>query len=228
MASGAIKGITISFAGDTTKLDKALREINNKTKSLDRELKQVDKALKFNPTNVELWRQKQQLLTQKVDETKKKLDTLKQAQAQMDAQGVDKNSAEYQKLQREIIVTENQVKNFEGQLRKIGNVNLRATSEQFKEMGNKLTSAGQAMRGISTAAAAVTAAIGALTVKSGRWADDMNTMSKVYSIGTRELQQYSAAADLVDVSVETIAKSHVKLEKNAFGCEWIQNPSGRF
>ena len=214
MASGAIKGITISFAGDTTKLDKALRQINNNTKSLDRELKQVDKALKFNPTSVELWRQKQQLLSQKVEETRKKLDALKQAQAQMDASGVDKNSQEYRQLQREIIVTENQVKTFEGQLRKIGNVNLRATSEQFKEMGNKLTSAGQAMRGISTAAAAVTAAIGALTVKSGRWADDMNTMSKVYSIGTRELQQYSAAADLVDVSVETIAKSHVKLEKN--------------
>lgn len=212
--AGNIKGITIEFNGDTTKLDKALREINNKTKSLDKELKQVDKALKFNPTSVELWRQKQQLLTQKVEETRKKLDALKQAQAQMDASGVDKNSQEYRQLQREIIVTENQVKTFEGQLRKIGNVNLRATSEQFKEMGDKLTSAGQAMRGISTAAAAVTAAIGALTVKSGKWADDMNTMSKVYSIGTRELQQYSAAADLVDVSVETIAKSHVKLEKN--------------
>ena len=212
--AGNIKGITIEFNGDTTKLDKALREINNKTKSLDKELKQVDKALKFNPTSVELWRKKQQLLTQKVEETRKKLDALKQAQAKMDADGVDKNSEEYRKLQREIIVTGNQVKTFEGQLKKIGNVNLRATSEQFKAMGDKLTSAGQAMRGISTAAAAVTAAIGALTVKSGKWADDMNTMSKVYSIGTRELQQYSAAADLVDVSVETIAKSHVKLEKN--------------
>ena len=212
--AGNIKGITIEFNGDTTKLDKALRQINNNTKSLDRELKQVDKALKFNPTSVELWRQKQQLLTQKVEETKSKLDALKQAQAQMDASGVDKTSKEYRDLQRDIIVTENQVKTFEGQLRKVGNVNLRATSEQFKAMGDKLTSAGQAMRGISTAAAAVTAAIGALTVKSGKWADDINTMSKVYSIGTRDLQQYSAAADLVDVSVETIAKSHVKLEKN--------------
>lgn len=211
--AGNIKGITIEFNGDTTKLDKALREINNKTKSLDKELKQVDKALKFNPTSVELWRQKQQLLTQKVEETRKKLDALKQAQAQMDASGVDKNSQEYRQLQREIIVTENQVKTFEGQLRKIGNVNLRATSEQFKVMGDKLTSAGQAMRGLSTAAAAVAASIGAITVKSGQWADDLNTMSKIYSISTAELQKYSAAAELVDVDVETIAKSHVRLEK---------------
>lgn len=213
MAGGSIKGITISFAGDTTKLDKALRQINNETKSLDKELKQVDKALKFNPTSVELWRQKQEILTQKLNETKNKLDVLKQAQAQMDANGVDKNSEEYRKLQREIIETESKVKTFEAQLRKIGNVNLRAMSEQFKQMGEKLTSAGNAMRGISTAAAALAASIGALTVKSGKWADDINTMSKVYSIGTGELQKYAAAADLVDVEVETIAKSHVKLEK---------------
>ena len=211
--AGNIKGITIEFRGDTTKLDKALRQINNETKNIDKELKQVDKALKFNPTSVELWRQKQQLLSQKISETKEKLTLLKNEQARMDAAGVDKNSEEYRKLQREIIETESKLKTFEGQLRKIGNVNLRAMSEQFRDMGNKLTSAGQAMRGLSTAAAAVAASIGAVTVKSGKWADDINTMSKVYSIGTRELQQYSAAAELVDVDVETIAKSHVKLEK---------------
>ena len=212
--AGNIKGITIEFRGDTTKLDKALRQINTETRNLDKELKQVDKALKFNPTSVDLWRQKQQILTQKLDQTKEKLELLKKAQADMDAKGVDKNSEEYRKLQREIIETESKVKTFEGQLRKIGNVNLRATSEQFKEMGNKLTAAGQAMQGLSMAAAAVAASIGAVTVKSAKWADDINTMSKVYSIGTGELQKYSAAADLVDVSVETIAKSHTKLEKS--------------
>lgn len=216
MANGAIKGITISFAGDTTKLDNALREINNKTKSLDKELKQVDKALKFNPTNVELWRQKQQLLTQKVDETKKKLDALKQAQAQMDAQGVDKNSEEYRKLQRDILVTENQVKNFEGQLRKIGNVNLRAASEQFKQWGSSLESAGRQMQGLSMAAAGVVASLAAISYKAGTNADDLNTLSKVYSINTTDLQKYAVAADLVDVSVEDIAKSHVKLEKSMY------------
>ena len=212
--AGNIKGITIEFRGDTTKLDKALRQINTETRNLDKELKQVDKALKFNPTSVDLWRQKQQILTQKLEQTKDKLELLKKAQADMDAKGVDKNSEEYRKLQREIIETESKVKTFEGQLRKIGNVNLRATSEQFKEMGNKLTAAGQAMQGLSMAAAAVAASIGAVTVKSAKWADDINTMSKVYSIGTGELQKYSAAADLVDVSVETIAKSHTKLEKS--------------
>lgn len=211
--AGNIRGITIEFSGNTTKLDKALRDIEKNTRALDKELKQVDKALKFNPTNIELWRQKQDLLKKKIDETKTRLDLLKDTQRRIDSGEIEATADEYRKLQRDIIVTENQVKTFESQLRAIGNVNLRATSEQFKEMGNKLTAAGQAMQGLSMAAAAVAASIGAVTVKSASWADDINTMSKIYGIGTRELQQYSAAAELVDVDVETIAKSHSKLTK---------------
>lgn len=54
--AGNIKGICIEFRGDTTKLDKALRQVNNETRTIDKELRNVDKALKFNPTSVELWR----------------------------------------------------------------------------------------------------------------------------------------------------------------------------
>ena len=217
--AGNIKGIVIEFSGDTTKLDKALRQIKNSTKDIDNELKQVNRALKFNPTSVELWRQKQDLLKQKIKETENNLKELKNIQAQMDAKGVDKNSEAYRRVQREIISAESKLKTFNAELRKIGQVNLRAMSEQFKDMGNKLTAAGNAMRGISTAAAALAASIGALTVKSGKWADEMNTMSKRYRIGTDDLQKYSAAADLVDVSVEDIAKTHVKLNKSMLSAQ---------
>ena len=211
---GSIKGITIEFAGDTSKLDNSLREVSKNARAIDKELRKVDKALKLNPTSIDAWRQKQELLKQRIKDTEKQLDLLKQKQQSMDAAGVDKNSAEYRKLQREIAETEAKLKTFEGELKAIGNVNLRAASAQFEQMGNKLESAGRSMQGLSMAAAAVVAAIGALTVKSGKWADDINTMSKVYHIGTGELQKYSAAAELVDVDVETIAKSHTKLEKS--------------
>ena len=217
--AGNIKGIVIEFAGDTTKLDKALRQIKNSTKDIDKELKQVDKALKFNPKNVDLWRQKQDLLKEKISQTEKNLESLKDVQAQMDAKGVDKQSEAYRTVQREIIETQSKLRTYNNELRKVGQVNLRAMSEQFKDIGNKLTSAGQAMRGLSTAAAAVTAAIGALTVKSGKWADDINTMSKRYRIGTKDLQMYSAAAELVDVDVDTIAATHRKLTKSMTSAE---------
>ncbi|MBQ2591133.1 MAG: phage tail tape measure protein, partial [Paludibacteraceae bacterium] len=212
--AGNIKGITIEFNGDTTKLDKALRQIKDSTKDIDKELRQVDKALKFNPTSVELWRQKQDLLKQKIKETENNLKELKNIQAQMDAKGVDKNSEAYRRVSREIIETESKLKHFKSELQKVGNVKLRALSEQVKDVGANLEDAGRKMAGLSAVGAAVAASIGAVAYKSGQWADDLNTLSKRYSLSTEELQKYGAAAELVDVSVDTIAKSHIKLEKS--------------
>lgn len=211
--AGDIKGICIEFRGNATPLQKAIRQVDSELKKTTKELQNVNKALKFNPGNVDLWRQKQQLLKEKINETTDKLKALKAAQKQMDAANVDKNSEQYRKLQREIIETDSQLKHFKSELRSIGSPNLTALGNQFKQIGGQIEGAGQKMRGLSTAAAGVAAAIGAVTVKSGQWADDINTMSKVYSISTTDLQKYSAAAKLVDVEVETIAKSHVKLEK---------------
>lgn len=213
--AGNIKGITIEFRGDTTSLDKSLRQIDKETRGIDSELKKVNNGLKFNPTSIELWRQKQTLLKGKINETAERLKTLKDAQKQMDAdKSVNKNSEEYRNLQREIITTESKLKNFKNQLRNLGSPKLQALGAQMKSVGGKITAAGQSMRQVSRYAAVFTAGVGALTYKSGKLADDLNTMSKIYHINTKQLQLYGAAAKLVDVDVETIAKSHTKLAKN--------------
>lgn len=212
--AGNIKGITIEFDGNTTKLQKAIKEVKNSTNDVDKALRAVNKSLNMDPTNVTLLTQKQQLLKERIEETRNKLKALNDMQKQLDAQGVDKNSREYQELQREIIKTESELKQFEKEMRQLGNVKLTALGEQFKQAGGKITAAGESLRGVSMAAAAATAAIGALAVKSGQWADDLNTMSKQYSIGTDKLQMYAAAAELVDTDVETITKSHIKLERS--------------
>lgn len=214
--AGNIKGITIEFNGDTTKLDKALRQVKNSTKDIDSELKQVNKALKFNPTNVDLWRQKQDLLRQKISQTETNLKNLKSVQAQMDAQGIDKQSEAYRTVQREIIATESKLKTFKQQLAEVGNANLKALSEGFTEVGGKIEAAGQKMKGLSMAAAGVVASLGAISYKAGVAADDLNTLSAVTGIGTDDLQKYKYAADLVDVSVESIASANKKLAKNAY------------
>lgn len=212
--AGNVKGITIEFRGETTKLSSALKTIDKETRGLDKELRNINTALKFNPTSIDLWRQKQTVLSQKVKETQDKLKLLKAEQARMDASGVDKNSQEYRNLQREIITTESKLKTFEGQLKQIGNVKLQAVSAQFKEMGDKLTATGQAMIPFSAAGAAVAGSLGALAVKSGEAADDLNTLATVTGISVKQLQLYKAGADLLDVSVETIAKSQQKLTKS--------------
>lgn len=217
--AGNVKGITIQFKGETSQLEQAIRKVNSSTKDIDKNLREVNNALKFNPTKVDLWRQKQDLLKSKIKETENNLKSLKNMQSQLDARGVDKNSAEYQKLQREIITTESKLKTFKGQLNQVGNVKLKAASEQFKQWGSSLEEAGRQMQGISMAAGALVASLGAISYKAGQNADDLNTMSKVYNIGTEDLQKYKAAADLVDVDLDTIAKTHQRLTKAMSGSE---------
>lgn len=145
MAGGSIKGITIEFRGDTTKLDKALRQINTETRNLDKELKLVDKALKFKPGSVDLWRQKQTILNQKIAETREKLTLLKNEQARMDAAGVDKTSEEYRKVQREIIECESKLKTFNRQLKETGNAKLTALGEELQKIGKKMEDVGKTL-----------------------------------------------------------------------------------
>lgn len=108
MANTKIKGITIEIGGDTTKLGKALDQSEKKSRSLQVELKEINKALKFDPSNVELLSQKQTVLSQNIDETSSKLDTLREAERQVIAQFERGEVAEDQvrALQREIIKTE--------------------------------------------------------------------------------------------------------------------------
>lgn len=215
-----IKGITVEFSADTKKLDKALNGIKRETKSIDTQLRDVNNALKFNPGNTQLLAQKTQLLDQRVQSTAKSLETLKQKQAALDDDpAVDKTSADYMALQREIITTESKLKHFNNELvktraeaSKLGKV-----SKTFDSWSKKLDTASQKMRGLSTAAAGVSAALLGSAYKAGTYADDLNTLSKVTGIGTQDLQKYGAAADLVDVSVESIAKTQQKLKKNMLG-----------
>lgn len=103
-----IKGITVEIGGDTTKLGKALQEVDKDTRSLQRELKGVNTLLKYDPTNVVLLQQKQDILTESISKTRERLETLKQAQAQVQAQFEkgEITNEQYRDFQRELVLTE--------------------------------------------------------------------------------------------------------------------------
>lgn len=216
--STTIKGITIEFGGDVTPLQKALRKVKDETKSLDSELKQVNHALKLDPKNVDLLRQKQELLKDKIKLTTQSLDELKRAQKEMDAAGVDRNSEQYRKLQREISNTEQELKKMNGDLKETETAGskLGRVGAVFQEVGGKITAAGKALAPFSAAATAALGAMVGVAGKAAASADDLVTLSKQTGISTDQLQLYAAAADLVDVSVEDMAKSQQKLKKSMF------------
>lgn len=143
--AGNIKGITIEFNGEDKGLKSVMKHLNEEARKLDRELYQVDKSLKFNPTSVTLWSQKQKVLTDEVKASESRLESLKDAQKQLDAKKIDQNSEEYRSLEREIIKCENQVKDYKKELSSIPSARLKALSEGFKKVGDQTMKAGKAL-----------------------------------------------------------------------------------
>lgn len=143
---GKVKGITIEFDGDTTKLGNALKQIDAKAKGVDKSLAQVNRALKFNPKNTELVAQKQTLLRQKIDQTRERLEALEATQKKLDDDpSVEKDSQEYMELRREIITTESKLKHFEAEQKKLDRIKFTNLGKSFQKVGGKISSVGRTM-----------------------------------------------------------------------------------
>lgn len=143
--AGNIKGIKIEIDGDTQPLQKALKNVNKAATDASQELRQIDKALKFDTGNVTLLTQKQEVLQKQVATTKEKLETLRQAQSQVEQQFKNGNigADQYRAFQREVEVTQNVLKGYEG---KLANVNqalaengnaTKSNQTQLKELQNE-------------------------------------------------------------------------------------------
>ena len=140
MASGKIRGITVEIGGDTTKLGKAIGDVEKQSNSLKGELKQVEKLLKMDPGNADLMAQKQEILTRAVSETSEKLKILKEAQSQVEQQFKDGKIGEdqYRAFQREIIKTENELSGFRSELDGTGD-DLKKTGDSAEQSSDGFT-----------------------------------------------------------------------------------------
>lgn len=213
MAGEKIRGITLEIGGDTQGLSKSLTGVNAEIKNTKTQLNDVKKLLKLDPTNVELLRQKQQLLKDAVAETKEKLDTLKKVQESMDANGVDKNSEQYMALQREITSATLYLQDFEKELGESKTV-MEQLGEAAEQVADRASKVADATRGLSTAAGGALVAIGGMAYKAVTTADDLNTLAKQSGFTTAELQKMQYAGDLIDTSMDDITSSAIKLKKN--------------
>lgn len=208
-----VRGVTIEIGGDVSGLSKALGEVNSAINKTQKELKDVEKLLKLDPSNTELLRQKHELLGKQVSQTKEKLETLKKTEEELNRAGVDKHSDQYKALQREIISTEHSLKDLEAAAA-ASNVTLTKVSQTFGKISDASGKVAAATKGISTAAGGALAGIAGLAIKTAEAADELSTLSKQTGISTSELQKMKYASDLVDVSVDEITGAMTKMKKN--------------
>lgn len=169
------KGLTIKFGGDTTQLQSALKKIQTESKATQSDLKDINRALKFNPGNTTLLEQKVRSLNKAYNETKERLDAYKSALAQLDAkkqsgvQLTEQEQRQYEQLQRSIMSCERDLEGYGKQLKNATNEaeaskgklyqlgqTIENNADKFKSAGSKISTVGTtataAFGGVATAA----------------------------------------------------------------------------
>lgn len=201
MASQRVKGITIEIGGDSTKLTKALASVDKALKTTQANLRDIDKALKIDPTNVNLLKDRQRELAVEVENTKKKLETEKQALEQMkQTDGFDANSEAARNLQTQIDLDTVALRELEGQAKQAASVigsQMQAAGQKITELGNKIREAGDKMAAVgqSLTTKVTMPIVGAFGAAVKTTMDFDSQMSKVKAISGATGQEFQQLRD---------------------------------
>lgn len=162
-----IKGITIEIDGQTTGLKKALGDITSQSISIQKELTDVNRLLKFDPGNTAALAQKQELLSKQIEITSQKLQGLKNAQSQVDEQFKSGKIGEdqYRAFQREIQFTEASLNKLKQSLSKVDDgSNIQKVKKDMDDLGKSTEEAddkaGQLKSGLSQLVVGAAAGVG--------------------------------------------------------------------
>lgn len=198
--AGNIKGITIEIGGDTQPLQDALKGVNKQASEATKELRQIDKALKFDSGNVTLLTQKQEVLAKQVETTREKLATLRQAQAQVEAQfkAGDIGADQYRAFQREVETTQRLLTSYETKLADV--------SSTLENHGRASSSAAQQLD--------------KLQVEQGQLASEMNKVTSQFELqesalssNSSEAERNAIAQQKIGAQSEIVSKQISNLEK---------------
>lgn len=175
-----IKGITVQIGGDTTGLSKALSGVNKQIKSTQSQLKDVEKLLKLDPTNTKLLEQKQRLLSGAVEETKTKLDSLKDAEKQVQQQFKDGiiDQSQMDAFNREMVEAQQAFDDATQKAKEFGGVlaqEMQLAGQKVSEVGEKISGVGEKIGGAGKSIAPVTGAITAAGTAAVAAAGDFET-----------------------------------------------------
>ena len=154
MAAGRIKGITIEIGGNTTKLVTALSKVDNALSKTQTNLRDINKALKFDPGNAELLKDKQNELARAISETKERLDAEKEAYAELAKQDkTPENIEKMRQLKTQIDLDTVALKGLEAQAQQASSVlgsQMQVAGKKIEEVGEKIKGVGDKLSSIGS------------------------------------------------------------------------------
>ena len=214
----------------------SIKRIEQSVKTLGTEAKKVASQYDASDKSVEALSARNDVLNKRIDEQKRYVDELSKAlknaedvygkdsdQVQKWTQKLNNAEADLNKLTRELRTNVEEIKKQSGEYDEASKA-----AEEFAEETGKASKASQAFgvaaKGAGIAIGVVTAAVAActaaaaklgkafvsMTTEGATYADTVLTQATVTGIATDKLQEYMYAAELVDVSTETLTGAMAK------------------
>ena len=232
-------GVRIGIEGER-EFRAALKDINQQFKVLGSEMKLVESQFDKQDRSVSALTARNEVLTRQIAEQKEKIELLRKAlENSAESFGendqrtkqwtVQLNNAQAQlnNMERELKDNEKAIdgvgdefqsaeKKADGFGDEVKEAAKKAddANDRFRKLGDTLKTVGRALAiglvAIGTAAIAAGTALVGMTVDAAAYADEMLTQSSITGMSVEKLQAYSYAADLVDVSLETMTGSMAK------------------
>ena len=225
-------GPKIKLSGES-EFKKQINAVNDQVKTLGTEMKVVEAAFIGQEKSEEALTAKSRVLTETIDKQREKIDLLsKRVQEASDAYGendsrtlklqqdLNKATAELYKMENQLDKTTAELNDEASGADKAGDETEEAGKQakesegNWKGLGDTVAAVGAAMAAAAAAAAAAIVSAGKaladFAVSGAAYADDLLAMSTVTGMSTEKLQELQYAADLVDVSVDTITGSMKK------------------
>lgn len=225
MASTKVRGITIELGADTSGIQSALKSVNSSISTTQKELKDIDKLLKFDPTNTELLAQKQSALSKIIGDTRSKMDTLSQAMAELNEEMKDGGTEEQQKqmkaLEREYIACQQSLDKYEDELGDTDKA-LNGVTKETKDSEKATKNLGETAEKVGKAAAAafgaMVAAAGALATALGKcitetaeYGDEVDKMSQKMGMTSKSYQEWDYVLQHAGSSMDGMQNAMKKL-----------------
>ena len=204
-----VRGLNIKLTLDGKDLQNELNNIKANLKEQQKDLKAINASLRYDSSNLDLWKKKQETLNGILEDTKKKLENLKEQleKAKIALELGEISEKEFNQLRRNVQYAEADVAKLNKQIKE--------TDEKIDNLSNidlsKLSKVGSSLTKYVTAPIlGAVSALTALSVKSAATADELGDTASKIGVSVESLQKWNYVAKVFAVENDVMLKALTK------------------
>lgn len=204
----ANKSITVTIGADTTQFIKGINKAQKSVDQTSKQIKELQKSLTLKWDNAK-FAQAQKLAQEALAKTEASAEKVRDKLRQFESAGKT-DTAEYVKLQTELIKLENKAELAQQRLEEINKLKFTRISESISKLGANVTKLGNSLRGVSLGATAAITGLAKLGIDAASAGAEIDDLSQRLGVSTRKIQEWQYVAVQTGIDFEYFQKGLVR------------------